>query len=93
MKLFAALGTAAVMSLAVAQGAQAHYVVKSLNCLPVNGSGGQPYKIDCHVSAVFNTVRSDCTCQEGYSLYNPDTPLKLGEGDGTGSGPRNATDG
>ena len=96
MKLLAVLGAAAALSLPLANGAMAHYVVKSLSCIPVGASNGQPYSIDCHVSAVFGTVRNDCVCAEGFSLYNPDTPLKLGDGEGTASGvkgPRNATNG
>jgi hypothetical protein len=82
---------AAVVSLAFAQGAQAHYVVKSLNCIPVNGTAGDPYKIDCHVSAVYNTVRNDCVCEEGFALYYPQT--QTNNEDTTGTGPRNVTDG
>lgn len=98
MKLIATLGAAAAMTFVVAQAAQAHYVTKSLTCLPVEGTQSNPYQIDCQVSAVFGTVKSNCVCLEGFSLYNPYTPIKLGEGGGTGTGPRspvplNGTDG
>ena len=92
MKLVATLSVAGAMSLALAQGAYAHYVSKAMSCLPVN-SAGQAYTQDCKVSAVFGTVRSDCVCLPGFVLYNPESPLKIETGSSTGAGPRNATDG
>lgn len=92
MKLAAAAGAAVALSLVMAQGAYAHYVTKSLSCLPV-GNSGQAYVQDCQVSAVFGTVKEDCVCLPGYVLYDPESPLKIESGASTGSGPRNATDG
>jgi hypothetical protein len=88
MKLITTIGAAAVMSFMVAGAANANYVTKSLTCLPIEGTQANPYQIDCQVSAVFGTVKSNCVCLEGFSLYNPYTPIKLGEGEGTGTGPR-----
>jgi hypothetical protein len=59
-----------------------------MTCLPVNGTQANPYQMDCQVSAVFGTVKSNCVCLEGFTLYNPYDDIKLGEGGGTGSGPR-----
>ncbi len=76
MKLLASLGIAAALSLSLMPAAEAHWVSKSFNCMPIEGNPAKPYQVQCKVSVVFGTVK-DCSCGDGFALYNPSSVLNL----------------
>lgn len=87
MKTAAIVG-AVVASVALFAGpAAAHTVPKQFQCVPIEGNQSRPFEKSCDVWFTNGEFAGDCSCGEGFSLYDPiSTLLQTQDQNTTGSG-------
>ncbi len=65
MRLLALFGATMASALTLSHGASADYVAR-IACLPTASVSAEPYWIDCE-----SEPSATCTCEEGFTAFNP----------------------